>query len=306
MRRPHGNLIVGTLGAGVFWYEPEGKYRQISTGQGLSSAYVLSLCLDQGGNLWVGTDGGGLDRIKRKIFNTPDGAASLERPIAGRKMRTAVCGSLLVLRARRIGRTNIAQDFASGSGCKTPGPCWWITSSASGRERGMKGLFQFETNQFQFCLPPRSSARKFRFCLRIRRDNCGPEHPMVWGCWNGQDWKTYTRRDGLSGNAISAMAEDAAGNLWVGTEGRRLELFQRRQICFLPGIGRRPFRQRHFLPLSWIKRATCGWAPRVMAWPGFIRANGRVIRSAMASSATASVTSSKMMRVIYGLAPIWG
>src|SRR5258706_6470507 len=67
-----GNLIVGTLGAGVFWYEPDGKYRQISKEQGLSSAFVLSLWLDHGGNLWVGTDGDGLNRIKRKAFNTPD------------------------------------------------------------------------------------------------------------------------------------------------------------------------------------------------------------------------------------------
>ena len=31
-----GNLIVGTLGAGVFWYDAEGSYRQISTDRGLS------------------------------------------------------------------------------------------------------------------------------------------------------------------------------------------------------------------------------------------------------------------------------
>ena len=46
-----GNLIVGTLGEGVFWYEVDGKYRQISEEQGLSSALVLSLCLDNQGNL---------------------------------------------------------------------------------------------------------------------------------------------------------------------------------------------------------------------------------------------------------------
>src|SRR5271170_4906320 len=69
---PDGNLIVGTLGAGVFWYDADGNYRQISTGQGLSHAGVLSLFRDREGNLWVGTDGGGLNRIKRKIFNTPE------------------------------------------------------------------------------------------------------------------------------------------------------------------------------------------------------------------------------------------
>ena len=49
---------------------------------------------------------------------------------------------------------------------------------------------------------------------------------MVWDCWNGQAWKTYTMRDGLSGNVISAMAEDAAGNLWVGTEDGGLSCFK--------------------------------------------------------------------------------
>ncbi|MGD0744747.1 MAG: two-component regulator propeller domain-containing protein, partial [Verrucomicrobiota bacterium] len=66
-----GNLIVGTLGAGIFWYDADGKCRQISKEQGLSSTFVLSLCMDRDGNLWVGTDGDGLDRLKRKIFNAP-------------------------------------------------------------------------------------------------------------------------------------------------------------------------------------------------------------------------------------------
>ena len=64
-----GNLIVGTLGAGVFWYEPDGKFRRISKAQGLSSDFVLSLCMDRGGDLWVGTDGDGLNRVKRKFFS---------------------------------------------------------------------------------------------------------------------------------------------------------------------------------------------------------------------------------------------
>lgn len=66
-----GNLIVGTLGAGIFWSDAAGHWQNISNE--LSSPYILSLCLDREGNLWAGTDGGGLDRIKRKIFNSPAG-----------------------------------------------------------------------------------------------------------------------------------------------------------------------------------------------------------------------------------------
>ncbi len=68
----NGNLIVGTLGAGVFWSDADGNFQHISTEQKLSSPIVLSICLDQEGNLWAGTDGGGLNRIKRKIFSGPE------------------------------------------------------------------------------------------------------------------------------------------------------------------------------------------------------------------------------------------
>ena len=34
------------------------------------------------------------------------------------------------------------------------------------------------------------------------------------------------RRDGLSGNIVRAIAEDAGGNLWVGTENRGLNCFK--------------------------------------------------------------------------------
>ena len=42
-----GNLVVGTLGSGLYWYHAEGAAIRISTEQGLSHNYVLSLCLDR-------------------------------------------------------------------------------------------------------------------------------------------------------------------------------------------------------------------------------------------------------------------
>jgi signal transduction histidine kinase len=37
--------------------------------------------------------------------------------------------------------------------------------------------------------------------------------------WDNAEWKVFTTRDGLSGNLVRAIAEDAQGNLWVGTDG---------------------------------------------------------------------------------------
>ncbi|MCZ7640094.1 MAG: hypothetical protein M5U12_30975 [Verrucomicrobia bacterium] len=64
-----GNLVVGTLGAGLFWFGADGQVVTVSTNQGLSHNFVLSLYADREGSLWVGTDGGGLNRVKRRLFD---------------------------------------------------------------------------------------------------------------------------------------------------------------------------------------------------------------------------------------------
>src|SRR5208282_1203482 len=69
-----GNLIVGTLGEGVFCFDAEANHTQITQKQGLSHNWVLSLCADREGCIWVGTDSGGsgrggLNRLKQEVFD---------------------------------------------------------------------------------------------------------------------------------------------------------------------------------------------------------------------------------------------
>jgi len=216
-----GNLIVGTLGEGVFWYDADGKYRQISREQGLSSALVLSLCLDREGNLWVGTDGGGLDRIKRKVFDTPTGHHSwVVQSISG----DASGGLWTAFNAHGVSYwiTNSVRDF----GVSRYQSAWtvlvdrrqqvWVGTQD-------EGLFQFQTNHFQ----PAAGAEILGpqiFALFDDRQGqlwAGTTNGLAY--WNGTDWKIYRTPDGLMARAI---AEDAGGNLWVGTEDRGLFFFK--------------------------------------------------------------------------------
>jgi ligand-binding sensor domain-containing protein len=208
-----GNLIVGTLGEGVFWLGTDGNWRHISTEQGLSSAFVLSLCMDREENLWVGTDGEGLDRIKRKTFHTPAEHHSWAvQSISGDESG----GLWTAFNAHGVSYwiTNSVQDF----GVSRHQSAWTVLADHQQRVwvgTMDEGLFQFQTNQFQ-AAPGAEILGQQIFALL--EDHAG----QLWvgaqnglARWNGQDWKIYTTRDGLSENIVRALAEDAAGNLWV-------------------------------------------------------------------------------------------
>src|SRR5438105_442078 len=64
-----GHLIVGTFGSGVYWFDSEGRVTRLTGENGLSHNSVLSLLVDREGCLWIGTNGGGLNRVKRQTFD---------------------------------------------------------------------------------------------------------------------------------------------------------------------------------------------------------------------------------------------
>ncbi|HEV2331069.1 MAG TPA: two-component regulator propeller domain-containing protein [Verrucomicrobiae bacterium] len=223
-----GNLVVGTFGGGIFWFDAAGNYRHVSNTNGLSSDLVLSLSFDSEGDLWAGTDGGGLDRVKRKIFASPENFY----PWAVQSIsEDAEDGFWAAVTSAGVShwQTNITRVFKVGEGQAL---AWTVLVDgrhhvwAGSRSGSMnEGLFMFQTNHFS----PMSAAGilgRDIFALFESQDG------RIWagsgnglGCWNGQQWKLYTTADGLSGNAVSAIAEDSAGHLWVGTEGSGLNYF---------------------------------------------------------------------------------
>ena len=219
-----GNLVVGTRDAGVYWFDVDGKFQNISTNQGLSSPYVLSLCMDRGGNLWAGTDGGGLNRIKRKFFDTPPEF----RLLTARSISEDDHGGLwTAFNQRGVSHwlTNSAQHFDVSH----QQSAWavlvdhrqqvWVGTRD-------EGLFQFQTNHF---IPAPGAEKLGQQIFALFEDHSG----QLWAGtqnglarWDGQNWKLFTAHDGLSENFVRAIAEDADGNLWVGTENHGLNFFK--------------------------------------------------------------------------------
>jgi len=227
-----GNLLVGTLGVGVYWYGAEGRPTWLSTAQGLSSDAILSLCMDREGDLWVGTDGGGLNRVKRQVFavvNEAQGlAADVVQSICADDRGGLWVGSnggglkpgLTYLQGERVER------FGPGEGLVNSHVWAVLVDRGQGVWVGTAGggLFQWGAGRFQ---PAPGTEALPRFVLALHEDREG----RLWvGTRNGlaryadSVWRLFTAADGLTADEVHALAEDPGAGLWVGTVGGGLNL----------------------------------------------------------------------------------
>ncbi len=214
---PAGNLVVGTTDSGVFWLDPTNGWRQFKTDQGLSHNTVLSLCFDPEGNLWVGTDGGGLNRIRRNYFVSPPEV----HPWAAQSLAQDRRGGIwMAFNSRGLSYwlTNSVRDFGIGAGSNA----WTVLvdnqQNVWAGSRG-EGLFRFMSYYFQPVDGSEKIGRQI-YVLYQTRDGtvwAGGENGL--GCFDGKVWKYFSTNDGLPARAVRALAEDAQGILWIGTEG---------------------------------------------------------------------------------------
>jgi len=226
-----GNLIVGTLGDGVYWYNTNGVAQHISLPQGLSSDYVLSLCVDDGGNLWVGTDGKGLNRVKKKIFISPDGDHSWVAQSVVADRNGGLWMTLNALGGFRgasyLNKDNVL-DYPVGSRSNPR------TILVDHQQRvwvgtGNEGLFQLQINHFlpiPLPIPPKVLPGQILCMFEDREARMWVGTQGGLWCRSSQGWTVFTDQNGLSERTITAITEDPGGNIWFGTKSRGLNVLR--------------------------------------------------------------------------------
>jgi len=213
-----GNLIVGTYGDGVYWFDGDGKFTHILSE--LSHSFVLSLTFDSEGNLWVGTNGRGLNRVKKRAFGllseskdsvvqsvTPDRQGGLWIGYNGNRVEHLKNGI-----PEEFGPVDNPQD-ASSTYVKT------VFVDKDGRVFagifGFSGPRLFEFNAGKF-VPVAGSDRNIS---AIHQDRKGQIWIGTEGGLRLLNGKDLELKDGLPAMDVHAIADDADGNLWVGTGG---------------------------------------------------------------------------------------
>ncbi len=217
-----GNLVVGTQGAGLFWFQPDGGCFHITKADGLSHDFVLSLSLDREGNLWAGTDGGGLDRIRRKVFSSP---AGLPDAVAQSIAADAAGGLWVAFNSHGMSYwlTNATTSYGIG----TSSNAWTVLvdhrQQVWAGTRG-EGLFKFAAGYFQPVFTAQKVGREIFVLYEDRAGTLWAGGENGLGKFDGTNWNFLTANDGLPASSVRALADDAQGNLWIGTE--RDGLFQ--------------------------------------------------------------------------------
>lgn len=235
-----GNLVVGTGGEGVFWFDARGKYEHLTATNGLSSDTdtILSLCRDRQGDVWMGTDGQGLYRVRRKAFEVLE-------PSRGSTVQS-ICndgddGLWIGYFGEHIDHWHQGrlESFRRDQGLRDLG----VKSVFVDHERALwvgtqlGGLLRYQDGKFINAAGPAAQAGNYEISA-LYQDRIG----RLWGGtqaglaqYLGGQW-VYTTNE-LSGTIVRAIQQDRAGNLWVGIQGAGLYELPDQQTQFRKAQG---------------------------------------------------------------------
>ncbi len=228
-----GTLWMGTEGGGLT-ARAEGRFRTLTTADGLPDDIVRALAPGPAGTLWVGTANGLARWDGRALEKVVPGDSLPSREVralaggGGGDLWIGTSSGLARLRAGALETTPIADSVAA---LYPEGDSLWV-----GTSRGLVRLRGGEVVE----RVGRKDGLPSDAVLSILRDTDG----NLWiGTSAGLARRTpagtvtsYTTADGLPNGIVLALLEDREGSLWVGTQDGGMERLS--DASFVP-FGRR-------------------------------------------------------------------
>lgn len=221
-----GHLWFGSGAQGVSRYDGENfiSLAQLNTEGTLPPHPVRAIVEDRQGNLWFGLDGGGISRYdgkKIKSYGTSDGlgATEVQAMIESREGHlwiTSWAGG--ISRYDGLILTDFADDDVMGQGGVKS---LWQNGHSDLWLGGLAGrVVRYNGEIFEMVIDLKSAV------WVILQDRQGYMWFATFGNgltrYDGEHFKTFTTKDGLSGNRLLSLYEDRDGGLWIGTYGSGL------------------------------------------------------------------------------------
>lgn len=239
---PDGYLWIGSRAGLVRFDGTAFKLFNASNIPGLTRDMIRSLAVTRAGDLWVGTDGGGVGRLRNGQFDPHDMGDKRRTWFEIRAIREARDGSMwlgglgghYLCRIRKGVMTEEKKRFdgVSGFAEDTKGR-FWMSSRYSGLVRCHEnGTFTAFDSSHGL---PTSELTAI----------CSDEKGGLWigtqskGLCHWQEGRitVYSAANGLSSNEIHSLCLDHSGNLWIGTRNGLNRLTAGRFSAFMKMDG---------------------------------------------------------------------
>ncbi|HET7536679.1 MAG TPA: two-component regulator propeller domain-containing protein, partial [Candidatus Didemnitutus sp.] len=229
-----GTLWIGTRSHGVYAVV-DGQLRTVPA----SGEAVMGICEDSEGDIWIASNGGGLNRLRFRDFKIYDRSMGL-----GDNYSFTVCedaegamwfgnrdGGVARLRDGKI-------DMFTSSPGKTPLSVtsvlpdghgrMWVTNGAGVFKIGLDG----EGLERVSAIPPKPTVA-VAYVAR-NGDYWGGLNPDRVGRYRDGKFETFGAAEGYDGKQVLAITEDAQGGILIGTSDGRLIRFDGHKFNRIP------------------------------------------------------------------------
>ena len=228
----HGNLWSGGYTKGVLGFMANGTVLRCTVDDGLGNNQTLCLYEDREGQIWIGSNGGGLARLRPRSVENYGAAEGADQEIIN-SMAEISPGHLLVathgggllpfdLATHRFGPPLLATRTTPLPGGSLLGAGSWVLSVVQDHSGTIwagtygDGLFRIQGNNIDQ-IPINGKGQEMVDALLVDSKN------RLWlGTYEGLasldhgKFTHYGAAEGISEKPIDMIAEDGDGNIWAG------------------------------------------------------------------------------------------
>ncbi len=216
------NVWFGT-GSGVVRYNHK-DFQRFSTEHGLSYNGCFTLYCDTEDSIWIGTGGGGLNRLREGKFRNITAKEGLKSEFilpVYQDSRNDIWigtadGGISQFRDSKLVKTYTTEDGLSHNKVNT------ITETSEGNyflatELGLDLLKDGKISSLIDNIDVKLAFRVTSLTDSRGRTWIGSDNGLM--LYKNKKFKTFTTKDGLTHNTIRPLFEDSKGNIWIGTKG---------------------------------------------------------------------------------------